>query len=74
MKETQAHVWFSQRFTINLGNYESTSIDVGVGVPVQGDDFDSAMDFAEDFVTQKLEKAVQDVQSDRDATPRRRKK
>lgn len=44
--------------TINLGNYESARITVGITLPCDMDDVDEAYQLSEEWVSQKLEAAT----------------
>lgn len=44
--------------TLNLGNYESARIDVGIEVPTTKVLLDDAYEFASDWVSEKIEEAV----------------
>jgi hypothetical protein len=56
-----AHVHVSGTSTINLGNYESAKITVGLTFPTSVDDIGNAYDFASDWVSERMNKALKDV-------------
>lgn len=47
--------------TINLGNYESARIGVIVEIPTTKDDLDSAYQWATDWISEKIDKAVKEA-------------
>lgn len=50
--------------TINLGNYESAKISVGITVPCNKDEINETYDFATDWVSQKLAEAIKIVKGE----------
>jgi hypothetical protein len=50
--------------TINLGNYESARIDVRLTVPCTKHDLEEAYEFASDWVSTKIQKAVADAKGE----------
>lgn len=44
--------------TVNLGNYESAKIDVGITMPTTKDDLVSAYEFASDWVSEKIKEVT----------------
>lgn len=55
----QVHVGGSH--TVNLGNYESAKISVGITIPCTKDDINDSYDFATTWVSEKITEAVKDV-------------
>ena len=55
----QVHVGGSH--TVNLGNYESAKISVGITVPCTKEDINDTYDFATNWVSEKITEAVKDV-------------
>jgi hypothetical protein len=58
-KMCQVHVGGSH--TVNLGNYESAKISVGITVPCVKEDINDTYDFATNWVSDKITEAVKDV-------------
>jgi hypothetical protein len=56
-----ANVHVSGTTTINLGNYESAKITVGVTFPCHKDDITNAYEFASDWVSDKIAAATKDI-------------
>jgi len=50
----------SGQHTVNLGNYESAKIMVGLTMPADKDDIDNAYDFAISWVSTRIEKEIKD--------------
>lgn len=51
--------------TINLGNYESARIDVGIVTPCYREEADAAYDYAHDWVEKRLGSEVQDIRANK---------
>jgi hypothetical protein len=58
-----AKVTFEAGATINMGNYESVRLTVGVSIPCYLEELSDALVHARDFVEKELEKQVKDARS-----------
>jgi len=53
---------FAMSKTLNMGNYQSTKVDVGIEMDVpKGSTRDEVYDEAVDFVTEKLDEKVDEI-------------
>lgn len=59
--ERPAEVSISVGLTLNLGNYESARIDVGLKLPCEPDDIDTVYAYTEQWVEARLETEVAKV-------------
>jgi hypothetical protein len=62
-----AEVEYGCKMTLNLGNFESVSITVGVTLPSSVEELDEAFDAAKNFVDRRLNKEVASIRSYRDS-------
>lgn len=60
--QPMAQVTFSMGHTKNLGNYESVKINVAVTLPSNTDELDTAFEFAQEWVDDKLTKVLEEVE------------
>ena len=56
-----AEVGFAAGFTKNLGNYSAARVDISLKLPCEPTEIDEAYEYAESWVTQRLEKQHQDL-------------
>lgn len=56
-----AEVFYEAGATINLGNYESARVTVGIRVPCYREEIPTAFEAAKDWVEKKLEVEVNDI-------------
>ena len=56
-----AHVESASQMTLNLGNFESVQIRVGVTLPCYVEELDDAYQTAQKFVEQRLNKEVTEI-------------
>lgn len=59
-----AQVYVSGSTTINLGNYESAKITIGLTMPTDKEDIADAYEFASDWVSERIAKAVKEAKGD----------
>jgi hypothetical protein len=55
-----AEVGFAAGFTKNLGNYSSARVDITLKLPCEPTEIDEAYEFAENWVSQRLQKQHED--------------
>lgn len=58
-----AKVEFRVGITVNLGNFESARVDVGVMIPTYREEVEAATEFAKQFVTARLVAEVEEIKS-----------
>lgn len=58
-----ATVFVSNKMTINLGNYESATVEYGVSLPCYSEEIGSMTSFAEKFVTSRMEFEIGKIRS-----------
>ena len=56
-----AEVGFTAGFTKNMGNFNSARVDITIRLPCQTDEIDEAYEFAESWVTTRLQKQHEDL-------------
>lgn len=56
-----AKVFMDLAVTINLGNYESAKISVGISVPCYKEEVDAAYDYAKNWISDRLQQEVAEV-------------
>lgn len=57
-------VSFEEGATINLGDYNSARVKVGVAYPCSKEELDSAFNFIKSWVDNKLQQVVTEIQED----------
>ncbi len=61
---TPGTAFCSAGMTLNLGNYESLRVDVGVTVPCYKEEKDAAMDEIVDWVKERLTKEINQIKKE----------
>lgn len=62
-----AVVTFRAGLTLNMGNYETARVDVGIDFPCDADKIDTAYKRAKEWVTTRLQDEVSDIRQKRSA-------
>lgn len=57
------HIHVTGQHTVNLGNYESAKISVGLTLPTDVDDINESYEFALSWVNERIEKAIGDAKN-----------
>jgi len=67
-KNPLAEVEYKAGSTVNMGNYESLRVDVGIRLPcrMSPDSLDTTFDFCREWVEQKVEEEIARIMQERD--------
>ena len=61
------HATMGMRYTLNMGNYESTQVYVEFSVPTVKEELEDAAEYVSDIVSEKMNEVVNDIRKLRDA-------